>query len=197
MKDFDNSVESKIGNYRKALVQREKISDDILYINFISKDDIDINELIEVQERMNDDAIFSIPNSDNNQYYDILGKELQDKYVGTRILLPRGGSYNEADVKKRKRTANGNYLIDRGDTNPSLDTRIYEVEFADGGLREYSTNMIAGFLYSSCDEEGNRYSLLQGIVNHRTTEEAVNLADGFCEVNGVCRQKIMMAGWEL
>ena len=66
MEDFNNSVESKIGNYKKALIQGEEISNEIPYIDFISKDNIGINELIEFLERMNDDAIFSIPNSDNN-----------------------------------------------------------------------------------------------------------------------------------
>ena len=62
-------------------------------------------------------------------------------------MLPRGDGYNEAVIKKRKRAANGNYLIGREDTNPILDTRLYEVEFADGGIGDYSTNMIEESLY--------------------------------------------------
>ena len=69
------------------------------------------------------------------------------------MLLPRGNRYNEKVIQKRKRTANRNYLIGKEDTNPILDTRIYEVEFTDGGIGEYSTNMIAESLYSSFDEK--------------------------------------------
>ena len=92
---------------------------------------------------MNDDAIFSIPNSDNNQYNNILGKKLQDKYVRIRVLLPRGDSYNEAVVKKQKGTADGKYLVGKENSNPILDTRIYEVESLDRGIGEYTTNIIA------------------------------------------------------
>ena len=144
-------------------------------------DDLDLDELIEFQERLKDNSIFSIPESDETKYNDLLGKELQDKYVGVRVLLPRRDSYNEAVIKKRKRTADGNYLVGKEDMNPILDTRIYEVEFTDRGIGEYGTNMIAESLYSSCYEEGNQYSLLQGIIGHRTTEDVVKFLKGFAK----------------
>ena len=163
----------------------------------MKEDDADRNDSIEFQERLKDDSIFSIPESDEMKYNDLLSKELQDKYIGVSFLLPKGDSYNGAVINKRKRTADGYYLIGKEDTNPILDTRIYEVEFTDGGIGEYSTNMIAESLYSSCDEEGNQYSLLQGIVNHRTTEDAISQVNGFCEINGIRWRKITTAGWEL
>ena len=132
IKELDDSIESKIGNYRNAIIPGNEINDDTTYLDFMKDDDLDLDELIEFQERLKDNSIFSIPESDETKYNDLLGKELQDKYVGVRVLLPRGDSYNEAVIKKRKRTADGNYLLGKEDTNPILDTRIYEVEFADG-----------------------------------------------------------------
>ena len=35
----------------------------------------------------------------------LLGKELKDKYVGIRVLLLHGNSFNEAVIKKQKQTA--------------------------------------------------------------------------------------------
>ena len=197
IKELDDSIESKIGNYRNTIIPGNKINNDTTYLDFMKDDDLDLDELIEFQERLKDNSIFSIPESDETKYNNLLGKELQDKYVGVRVLLLRGNSYNEAVIKKRKRTADGNYLLGKEDTNPILDTRIYEVEFADGGIGEYGTNMIAESLYSSCNEEGNHYSLLQGIVSHRTTADALKISEGFCEINGVRRRKITTTGWEL
>ena len=110
------------------------------YSDFLKEDNTNTDELIEFQERLSDNSIFSIPESDEPKYNDLLSNELKDKYVGLRVLLPRGDSYNEAVIRKRKRTANGNYLIGKEDNNPILDTRLYEVEFADGGIGEYSIN---------------------------------------------------------
>jgi len=160
IKELDDSIESKIGNYKNAIIPGNEVNDDLLYLDFMKEDDADRNDSIEFQERLKDDFIFSILESDKMKYNDLLSKELQDKYIGVSVLLPRSDSYNDAVIKKRKRTADGNYLIGKEDTNPILDTRIYEVEFTDGGIGEYSTNMIAESLYSSCDEEGNQYSLL-------------------------------------
>ena len=72
----------------------------------------------------------------------------------TTASWPRGDSHNEAAVKKRKRTVDRNYLVGKENSNPILDTRIYEVEFPDGGIGEYTTNIIAESLYLSCDDEG-------------------------------------------
>ena len=128
---------------------------------------MNLQETIEFQERLNDKTIFSMLESDDLKYNDTLGKELQDKYVGVRVLLPCGDNLNEGVVLNRKRTADGNLLQGKENTNPILDTRVYEVQFPDGGIAEYTTNIIAESLYSSCDDNGQQYSLLKGIFYHK------------------------------
>jgi len=49
-----------------------------------------------------------------------------------------------------------------------LDTRIYDVLFPDGVVRQYSTNSIAENMYSQLDQEGNTMALLDTIIDHRT-----------------------------
>jgi hypothetical protein len=38
--------------------------------------------------------------------------------------------------------------------NPILDTHMYEIEFLDGQVAEYSVNVIAENMYTQCDAEG-------------------------------------------
>ena len=71
---------------------------DSLYLNFLLDDVFSNDETIEFQERMSDNAIFEISNSGGDNYNDLLGKELKDKYVGIRVLLPRGDSLNAAVI---------------------------------------------------------------------------------------------------
>ena len=157
---------------------------------------MNLQETIEFQESLNDETICSIPESDDLKYNDTLGKELQDKYVGICVLLPRGDTLNEGVVLNQKRTADGNLLQGKESTNPILETRVYEVQFPDGGISEYTTNIIVESLYSNCDDNGQQYSLLKGIFDHRKTDKEIPMSNGHVELNGVKRKQITTAGWE-
>ena len=56
----------------------------------------------------------------------------------------------------RSRDANGN-LRGRSHTNPILNTRMYQVEFAGSEVTELTANVIAEPMYAQCDVEGNKY----------------------------------------
>ncbi len=51
-------------------------------------------------------------------------------------------------------------------TNPILDTHMYNMEFPDGHMKSYSANVIAENIFSQVDPEGNCYILLSEITNH-------------------------------
>ena len=55
--------------------------------------------------------------------------EVGDLYIGAEILLPRGDQMARGHVVARSRNCNG-YVMGRSHTNPILDTRMYQVEFA-------------------------------------------------------------------
>ena len=57
--------------------------------------------------------------------------EAHDQYVNAEVMLPRGDKLASGKVIGRKRDANGD-VAGRANANPILDTRTYEVEFADG-----------------------------------------------------------------
>ena len=102
---MDKSIEVKIGNYKKTIIQGNEIDEELPYLDFPRGNKCNNNETFEFQERMGYNTIFKIPNSNENDYNDLLGKELKDKYVGIRVLLLHGNSFNEAVIKKQKQTA--------------------------------------------------------------------------------------------
>ena len=75
-------------------------------------------------------------NVDNSYLADL------DNLIGVQISLPgRDGIPLLATFKKRKLDHKGQ-LIGSPNTNPILDSRIYELQFPDGRTEEYSVNVI-------------------------------------------------------
>ena len=52
--------------------------------------------------------------------------------------------------------------------NPILDSRIYEVEYPDRYVVAMAANIIAKNLFTQVDQEGNRFVLIESIINTRT-----------------------------
>ena len=88
-----------------------------------------------------------------------------DYYIGAEIRLPRGDQIARGHVVVRSRDANGN-VIGRSHSNPILDTRMYQVEFAGGEVTELTVNVIAESMHAQCDSEGNEYFLLDALVDY-------------------------------
>ena len=61
--------------------------------------------------------------------------------------------------------------------NPILDTRVYEVEFTDGGQVELGGNVIEECMYAQCDVEGKRICLMEAIADNKMTDAAVQKED--------------------
>ena len=79
---------------------------------------------------------------------DEVDPDTYDSYIEAQVLLPKGDKYHYARVMSRKHGPHGK-AIGKGNPNPVLNTRVYEVEFLDGEVLEYSANVITDNLYSS------------------------------------------------
>ncbi|KAI2488761.1 hypothetical protein MHU86_25815 [Fragilaria crotonensis] len=88
-----------------------------------------------------DGEIPHVPDADDEPDADT-----HDQYVGAEVTLPIGDKMLSAKVRNRKRAIDGS-LIGKANSNPILDTRTYEVEFADGQTTELSANVIAQNMY--------------------------------------------------
>jgi hypothetical protein len=123
--------------------------------------------------------------------------EQYDEYVGSEVLLPVGSELLRGVVKKRHHDLNGNPYGLRN-SNPILDTRSYDVQLPDGSIGTYGANILAENIMSSVDDEGNLFVLMDEIIQHRKTKEALVGEDGwYITKTGTRRRKPTTKGWEL
>jgi hypothetical protein len=179
MTRFDASVHDSIGDYQNAIVREGPLNEATIYY----------------------DAVFDNPNDDDITYpWDTELEEIPlqdqtdasmaqlDEYIGAHIVVPGKNGEGEvlARVHSRKRDTNGN-LIGERNTNPILDTRVFNLEYPDGHIEEYTTNIVAENLYSNVDENGYSTALF----------EAVKIADGYVTTGHTPKPVITTKGWDL
>jgi hypothetical protein len=124
---------------------------------------------------------------------DDIQHEAFDKYIASRVCVPRGDEMSYGTVKARKRDAEGN-LIGRSNDNPLFDSSVYEVEFESGETEAYTANIIAESIYSQIDEEGYTHYTLNDIIDHKSDGNALSKDDGF-DAKG--RKRHTTKGWWL
>jgi hypothetical protein len=78
-----------------------------------------------------------------------------------------------------------------------LGTRTYEIEFPDGRSDEYTANVIAENMYAQCDIEGRQYNLMEGIVDHKTYDHAIEPADMYIKHGSNKQVRKTTKGWHL
>ena len=78
-----------------------------------------------------------------------------------------------------------------------LDTRVYEVEFVDGGRDEFGANAVAENMYAQCNVDGNQFQLMGCIMDHRKDDKAIMAENQYFMMRGRKQQKRMTRGWHL
>lgn len=78
--------------------------------------------------------------------------KMYDALISAEVVLPEGDTLVPATVIGHKHDSDGN-PTGTSNSNPILDSRIYQVRFPDGHLEDYSTNFIAKNIYSQVDAE--------------------------------------------
>ena len=156
-----------------------------------SKEDIapahvDVGETMEPYE--DDDEIPRvIPDADNDVY---------DNYVQAELQLPNGERMDRARVIRRHRNAGGNLIGNRND-NPILDTRVYDVEFNDGSIKQYAANIIAENRFSQVDADGYHVMLMDEIIDHRSNGHAITKDNKYINTKRGRKLRKSTVGWEL
>jgi hypothetical protein len=105
--------------------------------------------------------------------YDV---DTYNQYVGAQVRVPIGDEIYTGKVVWRKRELDGT-VKGRANANSILDTRTYEIEFLDDRSVEYTANIIANNMYEQCDAEGSQYNLMEGIIDHKIDDHAIDHAD--------------------
>ena len=124
--------------------------------------------------------------------------EVNDKYLGASILLPRGSSSARGKVISRKRDSDKSYLaVPILTLSRTLEPRTYKVEFPDGEIAELTANAIARAMYSSCDDDGNEYLLFDCIIDHKKNDKALTAETQSMRHKGKESMRRTTAGWSL
>ena len=187
--DYKLNVKTILGDFDEAIFHD---NDANMIVN--SEQNILLQESPDFLDESEFTRISTNEGDDNN---DPIYSESQDWYIGASVFLPHLGEMSEGKIVSRKRTSDGKSLVGRPNTNPILDTRVYNVEFNDGSVEEFTTNMISESIFDQIDEEGYSYNILKGIIGHRKDDDAVELELGMVEVNGIRKRIVTTKGWDI
>jgi hypothetical protein len=124
-------------------------------------------------------------------------ENLYDLLVSAEVMLPDGGEMKPARVKNRARDQDGN-PVGAYNSQPFLNTAVYDVEFPDGAVKQYAANVIAENMYSQVDIDGHRYNLLDEIVDYRKDGTALSRENMYViSKRGNRSLKKTTRGWDL
>jgi hypothetical protein len=120
-----------------------------------------------------------------------------DKLINAEVQLQLGDDITSARVSKRATGSDGKTVGTYND-NPILNSIVYEVEFPDGQVKEYSANTIAENMLTQVDSDGFTLTLMEGIVDYRKDEEtAVSKQDMYVVTRrGQKRLRKTTTGWD-
>ena len=187
---IQKNVHATIGNYKSHIVQGEEINDDDPYNDISIDDDLEDNENIEFQEIDKNGKIVEMPDTEIYQYNDSPSIEIDDEHIGQKVLLPQNDQMFLSKIIKRKINSDGS-LVGTKNSNPILDSRIYEVEYPDGSVAEYATNVITECLYSQMDDNGNYDFILSCITDHRCNSNSISKVEGWFTTKTGTRRRII------
>ena len=121
-----------------------------------------------------------------------------DRIINAEVLLQNGENVQSAKVLQRSIGPDGT-TVGHYDDNPILNSVVYDVEFSDGTITEYSANVIAENMLSQVDDDGFTLTMMDGIIDHKVdTATAIPKSDK-CIVTRRGQKKLRKTtiGWKL
>jgi hypothetical protein len=123
--------------------------------------------------------------------------EAFDHYLNPEIKKAKNDEFHLRTVIGRVRDQNG-IPLGRYHANPLLDTREYQVRYANGAMEELTAKIINESTMSQVDAAGKHNAIFKDIVDHRSDKTAVLPDDGYTlDRKGRRHQKITNKGWQL
>ena len=100
-------------------------------------------------------------------------KPITDHWIHVEMNLPQGDAMYNFKVIVCATDQDENVIVTYDD-NPYSNTMMYDVEFPDGEIKEYSANVIAENMYAQVDAEVFSHSLLDSISDFKKYGNAVD-----------------------
>lgn len=120
-----------------------------------------------------------------------------DTIINAEVQLQLGDEFMTGKVKQRALGPDGK-VVGTYDENPILNSIVYEVEFPDGQVREYSANVIAENMFAQVDDEGYSHMLLDALIDYKRDETAIPMEDKYVVTkSGQRRLRKTTKGWKL
>ena len=178
---FDAIITKKLGN--SMSMPPKPLPDD--YITYADDDETGINPLPD------DNDPLSLPG------HSALESPISDRLIHAELYLPQGEHMASAKVVGRAKDGDG-LPIGTYDDDPMQNSMVYNVEFPDGEVKEYSANIIAQNMYSQVDANGHHHTLLDSIIDYEKTDSAVDKEDAYIITSsGQRRLRQTTLGWNL
>ena len=177
---FDEEIRKKLGN--ATIFPPKPLATD--FVSY-SDSETDPTEIIEDQDPLDDNGSpkFESP--------------ITDYLIHSEIHLPQGEEMRAAKVLRRSRNEDGE-IVGTHNENPLMNTLVYDVEFPDGEVREYSANILAENMYAQVDADGHTHTMLDSIIDYSKDGNAVSKEDGYVITKrGRKRRRMTTAGWML
>ena len=136
-----------------------------------NKDDANITTDTEDNEVDDDETARSKWHIDIEDSVDSKGKLVNqlpayDCLLNTEIMVQAEEGQVSGKVIKQAFGPDGK-VIGKYDDNPYLNSIMYEVELADGRIKEYGANIIAENMLSQVDSDGFSLMLMEGIIDYK------------------------------
>ena len=117
-----------------------------------------------------------------------------DKLINAEILLQLDDKMIMGKAKGRSLGDNGK-VVGSYDDNPILNSIIYDIEFPDRQVKEYSANILAENMLSQVDDNGHNQLMMDAITNFKKDLTAVLMEDKYLfTMTAQCRLRKMTLG---
>ena len=163
-------------------------------------DDTDMTTDVEENENNADETAKHIDIEDSVDSQGALMNQLPayDRLLSAEILVQVDEGPVSGKVTKQVLGPDGK-VAGKYDDNPYLNSIVYEVELADGRIKEYGTNIITENMLTQVDSDGFSLSLMEGIINYKCDDSVASpKMDKYITTSrGQRRLRKTMAGWKL
>ena len=112
---------------------------------------------------------------------------VHDKMIQDELIIPQGDKLQMAKVCGRTVGPDGKTIGTFHDT-PIFNSIVYDVEFTDGEVKEYSANVIDENMHSQVDNEGFTLTLLDTILDFKQDEQYFSKDEQYATTKRGCRR---------